>query len=567
MNSWDIRRECESALAAHDALDLCVVVEPRRREDIPADVRLVFADRAWLQSESGHSLVAALRGHPMTAKAQRRKSAIHLRFHDEVLSELERDLAAGKPAGMGSADIAADQQVIVSYVGPNTNKALHVGHLRNVFVGEALASAMAAAGAEVTRMSLVGDIGRRVCEAMAGYRNHHEGEDPEELGVAGDRFVEICCRDFSRERLKSVAAAGETDPNSEERKPFGDLADSLMESWLSGDEAEQELWRRMRGWVMQGHESTLGRLGVFFDGYDYESDGVSHSMDLIAEGVDKGLFVKEEDGAVVYQTGQSEYPVMVLLREDGFPTEHARLLAVYDRLLERLAEGQVHLEVAGLEWQPSITVIAEILERLRPGPRNEADVRVYHGSVTGLAGEKMGSSTGDVVWIDDFLDYIAGGPAVTALEQLGAGRVSREELADLLVRGAFLCAPMTRPLAFVQEALYEGRPGAGWTIAEAWCRAQLARDPREGAEVARTVVMQSQQFRLSLRRTVENRDVTSLARYLFNLSEICMSSPNPGPAAAPMMQRVLGALGFLAGRPDPARGTAAEADAAVPLPG
>src|SRR4029077_5203726 len=117
-----------------------------------------------------HRLVAALRDHPMSAKALRRKSAIHLRFHDEVLGDLERELAAGSPVGMTADDIAAGQRATVSYVGPNTNKALHVGHLRNAFIGEALSSALSAAGAEVRRFNVVGDIGRRVCEAMAGYR-------------------------------------------------------------------------------------------------------------------------------------------------------------------------------------------------------------------------------------------------------------------------------------------------------------------------------------------------------------------------------------------------------------
>jgi arginyl-tRNA synthetase len=549
MDTLDLRKECEAILIEHEALDRCVVFEARRSEDILADIRLVFGDRAWLQSEAGHRLADALRDHPMTAKALRRKSAIHLRFHDEVLGDLERELATGSPVGMTATDIAAERRVTVSYVGPNTNKALHVGHLRNAFLGEALSSALSASGAEVRRYNVVGDIGRRVCEAMAGYLMSHEGEDPAEAGLPGDRFVELCCRDFAASQ-NGNAVRSDDDPNAEERASTGDMADVLLNEWMSGSATETQLWERMRGWVMDGHEETLARLGMRFDDASFESDAIPRAMELISEGVDKGVLEDEESGGVVYRTGQEGYPTMVLLRDDRFPTEHARLLGLYDHLLEHLREEEVYVELAGIEWQPSITVLCEILEKLRPGPRNEADIRVFHGSVTDIGGDKIGSSTGDVVWVGDFYDQIKDGPAATALEKLGGGHVSREEIADLLIRGTFLCAPLAKNLSFAPEALMDGWPGPGWTIAEAWCRAQLFRDAEsEGGPLARTVVMQSQQYRLSLRRTIERRDPTSLARYLLGLSEVCVASPTPGPAAAPMLERVLCGLGFLAGRP------------------
>lgn len=549
MDTLDLRKECEAILTEHEALDRCVVLEARRSEDILADIRLVFGDRAWLQSEDGHRLVATFRDHPMTAKALRRKSAIHLRFHDEVLGDLERELATGSSVGMASSDIAGDQRVTVSYVGPNTNKALHVGHLRNAFIGEALSSAMDAAGAEVRRFNVVGDIGRRVCEAMAGYMMSHEGEEPAQAGVPGDRFVELCCRDFAASRNGDGPGGGD-DPIAEESVSQGDMADQLLQEWMSGSNAETELWRRMREWVLEGHEETLGRLGMRFDDASFESEAIPRAMELVTEGVEKGVLEEEETGGVVYRTGQEEYPTMVLVRDDRFPTEHARLLGLYDELLESLREREVYVELAGNEWQPSISVLCEILEKLRPGPRNEADIRVFHGSVTDLGGDKIGSSTGEVVWVDDFYDQIKAGPAATALEKLGGGNVDREEIADLLIRGTFLCAPLTKHLSFAPEALMDGWPGPGWTIAEAWCRAQLSRDAVvESGPLARTVVMQSQQYRLSLRRTVEKRDATSLARYLLNLSEVCVASPTPGPASAPMLERALSGLGFLAGRP------------------
>jgi tRNA synthetases class I (R) len=546
----DLRSECEALLDEHRALDHCAAIEGRRHEGHQADLRLVFPDRSWLQSPSGNSLIEALQEHPKTESASRRKSTIHVRFDDLVLADLERCLAAGEPAGMSAGDIAAGQRVTVSYLGPNTNKALHVGHLRNVLIGEALSSAFTSAGAVVRRHNMVGDVGRRVGEAMAGYRSFHEGQTPADAGLAGDRFVELCCGEYSRERVRPDDA----DPNAEERKPLGDLADSLMSEWLREATPERELWGQLRGWVLEGHRDTLARLGVRMDHADFESAAIPLAKAMMEEGLERGILEREETGAVVYRTDKSEYPTLVLVREDGFPTEHARLLGAYDRILDELEPGEPYMEVCGVEWEPSITVLCELHERLRPGPRSDTHVRVYHASVTAADGEKIGSSLGNVLWIDDFLDDMAAGPGVTALEGLGGGAVSREDLADILLRGTFLCAPVNHSLAFAPQALLEGQPGSGRTIAEAWCLAQQAQEPNgESVPVARTAVMHSQQYRRALRRTIEKHDVTSLSRYLLSLSEACLAAPSPGPAAAPVMTRVLNSLGFLAGGREPIR--------------
>ncbi len=545
----DLRRECEAILNEHGALEHCAAVEPRRHEGHQADLRLVFDDRGWLQSAGGDEVVAAFEDHPLTESARRRKSTIHIRFTDHVLADLERRLAAGEPAGMGADDAFAGQRVTISYVGPNTNKALHVGHLRNIVLGEALSSAYASAGVAVRRHNLVGDIGRRVCEAMGGYLTSHKGESPDDEGIPGDRFVELCCRDYTRDRAGSGASEEGGDPNAEERKRVGDLADTLMEEWLAGSARERELWGRMRDWVLEGHQLTFARLGVAMDHADFESENIARAVKLLEDGVERGVLEREESGAVVYRTERSEYPTMVLIREDGFPTEHARLLGTYDRILDELQPGEPYVEVAGFEWQPPVTVLCEVMERLRPGARNETHQRFYHASVTSAEGEKIGSSTGDVLWIDDFLDEIAAAPAVAALEALSDSAVPREDIVDILVRGTFLCAPASRPLAFARAALEEEEAGPGWTIAEAWCRAQEpAEEQADSVPLARTAVMQSQQYSRSLHRAVERRDISSLTRYLLSLSEACLASPTPGPAAAPVLARVLNSLGFTAGR-------------------
>jgi arginyl-tRNA synthetase len=550
VSTLDLLRQCEAVLAAHDALHRCTAIEPRRKEDQDADLRLLFTDRAWLRSPAGDRMREAFERHPAIASASRHRSALLLRFDDRALADLERGLAAaGDTACSDATDLLAGHACVVSFLGPNTNKALHVGHLRNVLLGHALASALTSAGASVRRHTLIGDIGRRVCEAMGGYRVHHDRQTPAEIGMPGDRFVELCSRDYvSDGDGRAPSAAQPDDPNAEEREPCGDLADTMMLAWLRGEACERRLWHRLREWALTGHEGTLARLGVVMDRRDFESEEIEHALGLVAAGLEEGTLIREETGAVVYRTGRSEYTTMVLLRRDGVPTEYARLLGAYHRIFGDLDPGVAYVELVGSEWQPVTAVLRELLRRLPHAPRDDAYSWIFHGSVTD-GGRKMGSSTGEVVWIDDLLDRVAAGPGVASLAELAGGALSVEELADLVVRGTFLCAPAAQPLELALERLLERGPGPGWTIAEAWCRAQHPATPRETSPLARTAVVQSQLYRRALTRSIEQFDVAALAAYLLGLAEACLASPAPGPAAATVLRRALSSLGFPAARP------------------
>lgn len=535
---------CEGLLDDHDALDRCVSIEPRLLEDQYADLQLRFGDRAWLRSAAGEGLIEALREQALVDELRERRADLLVRFDGAALAELEKRLAGAESAGMETADILAGASYEVSLVGPNANKALHLGHFRNVAIGQALASMLAAAGASVRRRSLVADIGRRFCEAMGGYRTQYQGQTPESLGVAGDRFVEQCSRAFPQ---AAEARSGEG-PNAREEEACGDLAETILQAWLRGEEREMELSRQMREWVLTGQERTLARLGVEIDEYDFESEEIPRAFKLIEAGLERGLFEQEENGTVVFRTGRPEYATMVLLNDEGAPTECARVLAVCHRLVENL-DPTVHFwEVLGDEWRPAQTVVADLLVELLPSQAQKSYEWLYYGLVT-EEGQKMGSSNGEVVWIDDFLDQLASSVAVGALEQEAKGRVNREDLADLIARGSFLFAPMAQPLPLAIDDLLEGQSGAGWTIARAWCRAQ-APTRSDSHPAARAAVMQSQQYRRALRQSLQRRDPVILAGYLVRLSEACLAAPESSPAARPVLQRVLASLGFTAASPE-----------------
>lgn len=544
----EIFGECAAILARHGALDRCVAMQARDAEAQKADLRLRFGNRQWLTTSPAQELVAALRAHPRVTAANSRNSDIFLTFETGALRDLEERLAAGEEAGMETADLTGGRRCEVSLVGPNANKALHLGHMRNVALGQALACSLEAAGATVRRRSLVADIGRRMCEAMAGYLESHQGETPLSQGLSGDRFVELCSRAF-RERPGAVVAESTPGPNVQEERAQGDTAATLMESWLQGADSERQLCERMRRWVLTGQERTLERLGVSIDVYDFESDEVPRARELIERGLAIGLFEREAAGGVVYRSGRSEYATMVLLNEAGAPTECARVLGVCHRMIEELDPGVPFFEVLGDEWRPAQTVVVDLLGQLLPDFDEKTKEWVYYGLVT-ARGKKVGSSNGDVVWIDDFLDVLSASSAVTTLEELGRGSVPRAELADLLARASFLCAPMTQPLPLNAKRPFEDQAGPAWTIAEAWSRASAVDPDAPSPRLARAGILLALEFRPVLARAIERRDPTVLASYLVRLSESFLSAPEVGPAARPALARVLRSLGFpIASRP------------------
>jgi arginyl-tRNA synthetase len=544
--NFHIIDECTKVLASRDALGRCGSIEPRRNEEQRADLMLRFVDRAWLRSAEGTDLMEAFRSHPSTSVVERQRSALLLRFDDATLAGLEQLLASGEPAGMETMAALAGQTFEVSFVGPNTNKALHVGHLRNVVLGQALVSALKAAGATVHCRSLVGDIGRRACEAMGGYLTEYAGEDPTASGLTEDRFVEECSRAYARQRTDSAARQQPKGP--QETEVPGDFADDIMKSWCSGEHPTRALWERMRGWTLAGHERTLARLGVQIDAYDFESDGIARAQELIAMGLEQGCFEREASGAVLRRTDRPEYATMVVLNQDGAPTECGRLIGTIDTLLSKLDPDVSYIEVVGDEWHPAQSAIDDVLLLLSEGVRAGNWERVWYGLVN-VDGKKMGSSTGQVLWIDDMLDGLADSPVVDELYKRAGGTVSREHLADTIVRATFLCTPVSRPLEFNFERLCERQAGPGWTIAEALCHVCHPDRVVPAASTARAGVMQSQHYQRALMKTVTERDPSILAAYLLRLSEAFIAAPDPGAAAMPVFRRVLGSLGFIAGSP------------------
>jgi arginyl-tRNA synthetase len=510
-----------------DAADNCQTVEVRRREDSPVDVRLFFRDRRWLAGHPGRAFIDMLAALDIVADVKVKGGAISLRLADNYIDEVGAALEEGIPAGLDAGMLLDGRAFMVGFAGPNTSKALHVGHLRNICIGNALAAVLRVAGADVVRHSLVGDIGRNICEAMAGYTQFHDGENPALRGVKSDRFIGECYSRYISENTARPSAAGNGgDPIARELESTGDLADEFMRGWLAGDPDTRVLWSTIRSWVMDGHAHTLDRFGVHIDRHDFESDAMDDVPALMEDGLRRGIVERDVDGTILYRSGREEFEAMILVRPDGFPTEHARLLGVYTRLMEERAANCTYIDLSGTEWQPASVLHTELMNRLHPDGDNTGHVLLFHGMVT-LKNSKMSSSGGDALLIDDLLDQLSALPAVREVAALSHGAVEPGAVADIAVKCFFLCRPNLKGMEFSWELLTEAE-NPGWTIARAWCLAASPADDDGEAfnpELYRLAAIRSQEFHRNVRAAADEYSLAGLTSYLLHFCEDYLKAP------------------------------------------
>jgi arginyl-tRNA synthetase len=298
--------------------------------------------------------------------------------------------AASGPA-WGRSQVLAGRRIMIEFSSPNTNKPLHLGHLRNNILGESLARILSAAGAEVRKINHINDRGVHICKSMLAYMKYGEGRSPEDEGLKGDHLVGKYYVLFNK--LK------EEDPGAEE------AAQELLRKWEAGDPATRELWNRMRTWVLEGTAQTYKRTGVSFDLYDYESDTYELGKDVVQKGLEKGVFYREEDGSIWGNFEDIGLDRKVFMRKDGTSLYITQDLGTaidrhdkwpYDRLIYVVAnEQQYHFKI-----------LFEALKRL--GYDWAGDLHHLSYGMVNLPSGRMKTREGTVVDADDLIDEVAG---------------------------------------------------------------------------------------------------------------------------------------------------------------
>lgn len=528
----------ETLMGSLDGGESCQTVELRRRGNSPTDIKLFFRGRDWLLSPAGREVQEFLKSDPAVADLKQKGTTITLRFSDDFVEETGRRLECGDIATLDASNAISGKKYAVGFAGPNTSKALHIGHLRNITIGSALAGTLAAAGADVVRQSLVGDIGRNICEAMAGLRTLYPDGIPADRKP--DHLIGECYARYVQESSAGISAddAG-ADPAMRECRVADDLADEYMRGWLAGDTEARELWRHTRDLVLEGHRQTLERFGISIDRHDYESGSMDDVPALIDHGVRAGILRREDDGTVVYESGREEFEKMVLVRNDGFPTEHARLLGVYYRMFAEWRESRHYIDLSGTEWQPASVLHTELLHRLRPELIFDTHILLFHGMVT-LRNAKMSSSEGGAPLIDDLLDQLSAVESVRDLAGTTSGTVAAGDIANILVKSFFLCRPHMKPMEFSWDLLLQA-DNPGWAIAHAWCDVNIP-DHHAGtfdADAYRLAVIRSQDFYRNVVSAAATLSLANLASFLLHFCEDYLASPSD-PRLRGVVRTVLG---------------------------
>lgn len=308
---------------------------------------------------------------------------------------------------MEAATSVTPQKVMVEFSSPNTNKPLHLGHLRNNFLGDSICRLLAAVGHRVVRANLVNDRGVHICKSMLAWQQFGEGDIPGP-GRKGDHLVGDYYVRFEQELKAQAAELLSENPelsleDARKQAPMQQAVQEMLRKWEAGDPATLELWKQMNGWVYAGFEETYTRMGITFDQYYYESDTYLLGKDIIEEGLQKGVFFRKSDGSVWIDLTADGLDEKLLLRADGTSVYMTQDLGTAD-LKYRDHQIDRSVYVVGNEQDYHFKVLFKILEKLgrsyAPG--------LYHLSygMVELPTGKMKSREGTVVDADDLMEEV-----------------------------------------------------------------------------------------------------------------------------------------------------------------
>ncbi|HKG40219.1 MAG TPA: arginine--tRNA ligase [Conexibacter sp.] len=557
----------EATLRAVDG-DAFRVVPILRQQD-PADVAAITRDR-----ELAPQALEALGADSAVASVEQEQQRFLMRFTDERIAATGAGLEAGRLTGMGTDDLLAGTRAIVDFCDPNATKALHVGHLRNIALGQAVTSALRAAGAHVERQSHIGDAGRSMGEAMAGWERYAAPKTPADAGVKSDQFVGELYARYAREEAPVGEVADEDAPVARDLHQIDDDAQRLLSGVEQGDPQALAVWRRVRDWAVEGQNETLARLGVHFERVLYDSDRTARTQEVARLGVERCTFVREPRGTIAYMTGDDNYPVMPLTRADGFPTHHLRVVAMWRDMMLGEPTGTDLIHLSGDEWKAHVIYTEQLLAELEPGRRVLPSTHVVHGMVSSEVDGELSSSKGTAQLVDVLLDELAARPEVRALAREDVPLLAADDLVTIAVLGFCLDKPVHKGLVMPPvEGFLDPEHNTGWRLALAWAKAwdpvnDGAADPAPEDSDYRHIVLQSQLHRRNLAVALEGLDLLKYVRYVGHLSEWYLATPD-SPRVGRVMRAILvsglGALGLVRAGADAARAEALRrADTAPP---
>ena len=434
------------------------------------------------------------------------------------------------------------QKVMVEYSSPNTNKPLHLGHLRNNFLGYSVAQLLKASGYEVVKANLVNDRGIHICKSMVAYQHFGNGETPASSGLKGDHLAGkyyVLFDSHYKAQQKGLIEGGQSEEEAKKNAPLLLEAQEMLRKWEDQDREVIELWSKMNGWVYAGFDATYKRMGVDFDVTYYESNTYLLGKDIVEEGLSKGVFFKKENGSVWVDLTDEGLDEKLVLRGDGTSVYITQDMGTADlKYQDHKINKSVY--VVGNEQDYHFDVLFKIMRKLGRsyGPG------LYHLSygMVDLPTGKMKSREGTVVDADELMEEMVA-TAAHHTKELGKIEGFTEaqaiELYEMLGMGAlkyFLLKvdPKKRMLFNPQESIeFQGNTGPFIQYSHARIAAILRKaeqigvdlsadsfaNLRELAETESALIQLLNDFEKKIKMAAEEYSPAILAQYLFDLAK------------------------------------------------
>ena len=299
-------------------------------------------------------------------------------------------------------------ELMVEYSSPNTNKPLHLGHIRNNLLGYSVSEILKSAGYKVYKTQIVNDRGIHICKSMIAWEKFGNGETPESSGLKGDKLVGKYYVSFDKAykaEMLELTASGKTEEEAKKEAPIIQEAQAMLMKWEGGDEKVNQLWETMNAWVYAGFDKTYARLGVDFDKLYYESNTYLYGKDKVMDNIENGIFYKKEDGSVWCDLTNDGLDNKLVIRADGTTVYMTQDIGTALLRLEDFPKIKQLIYTVGNEQDYHFKVLFKILEKLGYSWASNC----YHLSygMVDLPTGKMKSREGTVVDADDLMEEMS----------------------------------------------------------------------------------------------------------------------------------------------------------------
>lgn len=359
------------------------------------------------------------------------KGFLNILLTDEFWLAYFNSIRSDKRLGYRS-ESSSGRHVMLEYSSPNTNKPLHLGHIRNNLLGYSVAEILKANGHHVIKANLVNDRGIHICKSMLAWQKFGNGETPQSSGMKGDHLVGKYYVEFDKAykaEIKSLVENGKSQEEAEKNAPLMLECQEMLRKWEAGDQDVVNLWKTMNGWVYEGFNATYTTLGVNFDKMYYESNTYLLGKEIVQEGLKKNVFYKKENGSVAIDLTSEGLDEKIVLRSDGTSVYITQDIGTAIERFKEFPQLNQLIYTVGNEQDYHFKVLFSILDKLGYSWAKEC----YHLSygMVELPQGKMKSREGTVVDADDLLHEMFSTAEATTKELGKVDEFSEAELQEL----------------------------------------------------------------------------------------------------------------------------------------